>query len=837
MALLDNLKNLFDTANEFEILAGKLTEEAKNTGKSYYKLKLSELPSHPEVSKLQDRQKAQFLLYLISQKHKENTSQKTDYMCAHVFDEAIKALVRSKIFFEDSEITAVVMAFITNTRHGLGAFHYWPVYQFISQIAKQREQNPATLSQELKTALHNLKINTSTCEYESKETDKLVAKIDELLFISQNEKGAIKPVIFLGKDHFSAYANPQIDALPEIEKEIWYRIIGTAQKASGGKPTAKFLSEAKKIIAEIGAEKFAHTIKDWFDFIVKNKDEVTNQSMILIISSINSEAVKGLVWMASQISTTQMMQTLGALSERSFYKIPQYGSPYVSVGNACLFSLYKSGNLDGIGHLSRLKLRIKLSSTLKIIEKYIEEAAKDQGMTVYEIEDLAVSDFGLANGIRTWEFNDYKAELSISGVGKTETKWIKPDGALQKTVPVFVKEKLGENYKDLKNTTKQVEVMVSAQRDRIDRMLRSDRKMSWDHFEKYYLNHGLMSYLSKKIIWDFTGNGKSETAIFDNGQWTSNQNVTITPTPNTLVSLWHPAISNVATITAWRDFLIQNKMVQPIKQAFREVYLLTHAEANTKSYSNRMAAHILKQHQFSMLAKTRGWKYALLGCFDNGRENGMAEIILNEYGLQAEYWVNEVNTEDAYNDTGIWNYVATDQVRFTRIENGATVDLVDVPAKPFSEIMRDVDLFVGVSSVGNDPTWQDTGGVPAFRDYWQTYSFGDLSEMAKMRKDILTNLVPRLKISKVAEIKDKFLVVRGKLRTYKIHIGSTNILMEPNDQYLCIVQDRKTKDVTENLYLPFEDDNGLSIVLSKAFLLADDDKITDPTIISQIKIK
>ena len=58
--------------------------------------------------------------------------------------------------------------------------------------------------------------------------------------------------------------------------------------------------------------------------------------------------------------------------------------------------------------------------------------------------------------------------------------------------------------------------------------------------------------------------------------------------------------------------------------------------------------------------------------------------------------------------------------------------------------------------------------------------------------------------------------------------------MEPNDQYLCIVQDRSKKDTTSNLFLPFEGDTGLAVILSKAFLLAADDKITDRTILSQI---
>lgn len=166
--------------------------------------------------------------------------------------------------------------------------------------------------------------------------------------------------------------------------------------------------------------------------------------------------------------------------------------------------------------------------------------------------------------------------------------------------------------------------------------------------------------------------------------------------------------------------------------------------------------------------------------------------------------------------------------------NNETVDLIKVPPLIFSEVMRDVDLFVGVASVGNDPNWRDSGGLNAYRDYWTSYSFGELSEVAKNRKQIISSLLPRLRIKDVASIKDKFLVVKGKLRTYKIHIGSTNILMEPNDQYLCIVPDRNQKSPTENIFLPFEGDNGLSIVFSKAFLLADDDKITDTTITSQI---
>jgi hypothetical protein len=59
--------------------------------------------------------------------------------------------------------------------------------------------------------------------------------------------------------------------------------------------------------------------------------------------------------------------------------------------------------------------------------------------------------------------------------------------------------------------------------------------------------------------------------------------------------------------------------------------------------------------------------------------------------------------------------------------------------------------------------------------------------------------------------------------------------MEPNNQYLCIVPDRGGKACGGELFLPFEGDGTMSVILSKAFLLAADEKITDPTITRQIR--
>lgn len=50
-----------------------------------------------------------------------------------------------------------------------------------------------------------------------------------------------------------------------------------------------------------------------------------------------------------------------------------------------------------------------------------------------------------------------------------------------------------------------------------------------------------------------------------------------------------------------------------------------------------------------------------------------------------------------------------------------------------------------------------------------------------------------------------------------------------------IVPARNVDKSTDKLYLPFEGGRGLSLIISKAVLLAEDHKITDSPILSQIK--
>jgi hypothetical protein len=423
--------------------------------------------------------------------------------------------------------------------------------------------------------------------------------------------------------------------------------------------------------------------------------------------------------------------------------------------------------------------------------------------------------------------------------GDIEVTWTGADGKPRATVPAAVKQKHAARLKELQGVHKQIRTALSAHRDRIERLLLARRTIPLSTWRTCYVDHPVVGAIARRLIWSTD----DTSFVAQGGELRDSASRAMKVESDAPVALWHPVGRPVGEVLAWRERLEALGVSQPFKQAHREVYLLTDAERRTATYSNRFAAHVLRQHQFHALAGQRGWRYTLMGTWDS---HNTPELVLPKWGVRVEFWLDSAG--GGTSPSGVFLHVSTDQVRFLatdadaarRLGHTGGVDrplrLDRVPPLLFSEVMRDVDLFVGVASVGNDPAWQDGGPGGAFRTYWHEYSFGDLSENAKTRRAVLERLVPRLKIADRASLTDRFLVVRGDVRTYKIHLGSGNILMEPNDQYLCIVPDQSGRARGDDgVFLPFEGDATLSVILSKAFLLADDARITDKTITSQIR--
>ena len=200
-------------------------------------------------------------------------------------------------------------------------------------------------------------------------------------------------------------------------------------------------------------------------------------------------------------------------------------------------------------------------------------------------------------------------------------------------------------------------------------------------------------------------------------------------------------------------------------------------------YSNRFAGHVFKQVQARALMKGRGWKPEAAAWWDEGDEKGGAQRTYEPFGVRVELTFDPAL--DLEPETGdLYPYCTSDQVRFVAIAGEQLLSLADVPLLVFSEAMRDVDLFVSVTSIGADPDWEDRGEQGRFGRYWREYSVAELGPAGEIRRAILELVLPGLAIADRCALEERFLVVRGDVRTYRIHLGSGHAFMSPHDEYL-----------------------------------------------------
>ncbi|MFF4348130.1 DUF4132 domain-containing protein [Streptomyces sp. NPDC001530] len=635
----------------------------------------------------------------------------------------------------------------------------------------------------------------------------------------------------------------------------WHALLAHAVTATASKPTAKWDKQARALIDSLGADRVRATVLPWLALVGRPRTfPLERQTYEPDINSAydpyNANALRGLAWLLSLLpSHADTARALGALVETSLKKVAGLGPRNPKVANAGVIALSRIDSESALAELARLATRVTYKNTAKLLDGALEGRATALGLSREEIEELAVPAYGLTEvGRAAHQFGEITALIDVQGP-RAVLSWRSAAGKAVKSVPAAVKRDHADELKELKAAVKDIDKMLSAQTERLDRQFLARRTWAYATWRERYLDHPLVGTLARRLLWTVDGTPVG----FADGELR-----TLTDDPVTAASeveLWHPVGREPAEVVAWRDWLERHAVTQPFKQAHREVYLLTDAERNTGTYSNRFAAHILRQHQFNSLAAIRGWRNKLRLCVDDSAPPATRE--LTQWGLRAEYWI-EGDGEDYGVDTtesGSYLRLRTDQVRFYPIdapENSAhccggeysmwlrngeepvePLPLTEIPPLVLSEVLRDVDLFVGVASVGNDPTWQDGGPGGRFQEYWTSYGFGELNQSAETRRALLDRVIPRLAIADRCTLEGRFLHVKGERHTYKIHLGSGNILMSPNDQYLCIVP-KSTPGTPHSGYLPYEGDRTLAVILSKAMLLAKDLEITDPTILSQL---
>jgi len=620
----------------------------------------------------------------------------------------------------------------------------------------------------------------------------------------------------------------EIDRSPK--QMAWRGLLLHARSLTQSSASRKWQSDAVAYVDKIGRTEFLEAAHRWL--ALGPMPEMPHIQM----PEDEADYQKGFIWTLGALGDTSAAVDIADFAFACFRKIPQIGAVSHRVGNACVNALAGMPGLNAVTQISRLAMRVKYDVARRLIEKALAEAAERNHVSRDDLEAMSVPSFGLnEEGIRTEIAGSCQARLAIEN-GVAVLTWSR-DGKAVKTFPAEMKTDHAETLAEMKKAAKELQAVLSTQRLRLERQLLSQTLCVFDRWKAWYLDHPVTSVFAKRLIWEIENNGVAQTAMWWQGQlvdWAGNA---VTADLGASVRLWHPIRAQVQEVLSWRCWLEDRGIRQPFKQAHREVYLMTDAERQTNTYSNRFAAHIVRQHQFSALCRERGWQFALMGEWDS---HNTPYLELPAYKLRAEFCV-EFPEHGEVSGHAVYRTISTDRVQFFALEakpsrfemkQSAPLRLADIPAVVFSEVMRDVDLLVGVTSIGADPAWGAEREDP-HAEYWLRFADGELSTGAQNRKTVLETLLPKLAIRNRCRLEGRYLVVRGESNEYRIHLGSGNVIMEPGSRFVCIV--RGPGDTAANVPLPFEGDTMLAVILSKAFLLANDKAIKDEIILRQIR--
>ncbi|MGI5231695.1 DUF4132 domain-containing protein [Actinoallomurus sp. CA-142502] len=282
------------------------------------------------------------------------------------------------------------------------------------------------------------------------------------------------------------------------------------------------------------------------------------------------------------------------------------------------------------------------------------------------------------------------------------------------------------------------------------------------------------------------------------------------------VTAVHPVeLHERGVLSRWQAEIVRRRLRQPVKQAFRELYVLTPAEREAGDVSRRFAGQTVGGAVAGRLLSGRGW-------FTHGEYDDHQATRAVGDGLIAALRC------DFHGYFGLGD-VLVGEVRFltgghrgpgrygaptgSGSVGGTPVPLADVPPAVFSEVMRDLDLVVSVA--GTEP---ETYLSPA---------------QAAGRAQILAALIADLGPARVA-VEGNSAVVSGTRATYRVHLTSGSIHVDPGG-HLCVVPASFGATAHRRLFLPFADEDRMtSIILSKVLLLAEDEKISDPSILAQL---
>lgn len=248
----------------------------------------------------------------------------------------------------------------------------------------------------------------------------------------------------------------------------------------------------------------------------------------------------------------------------------------------------------------------------------------------------------------------------------------------------------------------------------------------------------------------------------------------------------------------WQQECFRRERIQPFKQIFRELYVVTQVELEDHDFSRRYAGQEVNPRQALALFGQRGWV--------THPEEGTRKTFHDENLTAHVQMLNGVLTPMEVGGGTI------ETISFSKRGDWQRLPLRDIPPRIFSEVMRDLDLVVSVAHLsGVDPEATQSS--------------------IELRGSLVRETVDLLKLNNVT-VKERHVLIDGQLNSYSIHLGSGTVHQRPGG-YVCIVPVHNSQ--RGRVFLPFADkDPKTAEIIAKTVMLARDSLIKDPVILAQL---
>lgn len=707
---------------------------------------------------------------------------------------------------------------------------YFPLEQFLSLLS--REQITDDIRNEVRRI--QLQFAPSPTGKVEEHFEKIRELLADLMYVEGEKQ--LDP----GRGPWSQIVFDEIAPKETITRAGWEGLLEHCRTLEQTVPGAKWKARARALMKALGEDQALAAMLRWLALGPTPGEPSEARSPIE-----DSAYQKGVVWCVAMKPAPDTAMALADFGIACLRKVPNLGAVSQKVGFACVQALGAMECAEAVSQLTRLRARVKYTVARRLIEKSLQQAAERSGLSVEEIEDICVARYGLdEQGKREIILGDAKATLSLRENGGVAAAWHNADGKLVKTAPTHVRKAFAKEVKDVAKLAKELEEGYSAQRVRLESSLMAARTLPVRHWRQYFIEHPLLGFFGRRLIWVFSdGQGWERSGLWSDTEMRDSQGKPLDLSAADKVRLWHPLSSDATEVQEWRERIFAEGVRQPFRQAFREFYQVTDEERQTRGYSNRFAGVLMRQHQFASLCRERGWNYRLMGAgFDGGN---VPNRKIDPWKMQVEFYVDLPPDRDPalresglgeQSGTGINLFISSDQVRFYR--EGKEIEVDQVPAIVYSEVMRDVDLFTSVCAIGDDEGWSDQGerGIGVLSD---KFDANQQSALMALRADVLGRVLPHTSIADRCKIAKGAVEVKGQLGTYRILLawGDAVLMTESAPRRLRIPQ-KVLNEVELGLQdFPLDLDYRTEMILRQAYVLANDWNIDSPELVKQLMPK